>query len=424
MFEHVHSVHLIGANGVGLSAVGKLFLAWGRKVSGSDLHGGVFSEELTQMGATIHLDHKPENVPANVDLVLYSSAVPIDNPEREMAAERGVVMMSYAEFLGELSKQFKTIAVTGTHGKSTTTAMIGMVLADAGLDPTVIVGSRVPGFEFGNLRVGKSDVLVLEACEYQANHLFLRPTIGVITNIEKDHIDFYRDLAHIVETMQEYSDHCSNLVVVNAFDPESQMLQIKNKEEFSYEDIDFELLVPGDYNRANAAAASVVASELGVPDDVVKKSLEKFPGIWRRFERLGEWHGAEVISDYGHHATAITVAIKATRELFPDRRLVHIFQPHQHARTRDLFDDFVSAIGKADLTIVAEIYGVAGRTGAHQISSKQIVDTVKDKFPGTEILYAEDLDAAENLVRDHAKEGDVLFFQGAGDIDEVARRFV
>lgn len=416
MFEHIQSVHLIGANGVGLSAIGKLFLSWGRKVSGSDLRGGMFSEELTKMGADIKLSHASEHVSDDVNLVLYSSAVPESNPERQVALERGLEIMSYAEFLGKLAENFTTIAVTGTHGKSTTTAMVGKVLEAVGLDPTVVVGTRVPGWELGNVRVGQvspstgsgNNLLVLEACEYKANHLFIKPNIGVITNVEMDHPDFYRDLNHVQELMDKFADGCEKVIWV---------------EKESVPDI--ELKVPGMYNKKNAAGALAVARELELDETKVRETLENFTGVWRRYERLGEWHGAEVISDYGHHPTSIKETLEATRELFPDKRLIHVFQPHQHARTKELFDEFVEALGDADITIVAEIYGVAGRKESGTISSKVLVKAVNKSARSDHFVhYAKDLSAVENLLRENVKKDDVVLVQGAGDIDEVARKIV
>ena len=430
MFEHIHSVHLIGANGVGVSAVGKLFLTWGKKVSGSDLHGGLFSDELERMGASVYpsparppkLQRRREgvNVPKDTDLVVYSSAVPESNPERQAAKDRGIDQVSFAEFLGELAKGYTTIAVTGTHGKSTTTAMIGKVLEDAGLDPTVIVGSRVPGWSLGNLRVGSSKYLVLEACEHMANHLKIHPDIGVITNVEFDHPDFYRDLEHVRETMEEWAREVGEVIwVEKEADPK------------------LKLKVPGEYNQRNAAGAIAVARLLKLDEAKARASLEAFQGIWRRFEHLGVWQparmngtnrsggGADVYSDYGHHPTAIRETLKAARELFPNRRLVHIFQPHQHARTAELFDEFVSVLGKADINILVEIYGVAGRTDDQSVSSKALAEAVsKTARSGSFTHYAESLDAAEKLVHELVQPGDVLFFQGAGDIDDVARRLI
>ena len=408
MFEHLHHVHLVGANGVGLSALGKLFLHLGKHVSASDLHGGMFADDLAELGAQISIGHAASNVPETTDLLVYSSAVHETNPERERARERGVREMSYAQVLGELSRTHPTIAVSGTHGKSTTTAMVGLILEAAGLNPMVIVGSRVPSWKDGNFRMGSgrdTGYIVVEACEYRENHLNLYPEIGVITNIEEDHLDYYRDLKHIEESFEQFARQ-SKQVVRNA--PK----------------VDFELQIPGEYNKENAGTALAVARLVGVDDAVSKKALQQFSGIWRRFERLGMWNGADVVSDYGHHPSAVYQSIDAARGFFRDRRIVHVFQPHQHSRTKELFDDFVPALGRADVTIVPEIYGVAGRTEDEDISSNDLVEAVKKERPDTKIYYAKDLDAAEALVRDHIEGGDVLFIQGAGDVDDLARKLV
>jgi UDP-N-acetylmuramate--alanine ligase len=434
MLDNFQSIHLIGANGVGLSAVGKLLLSWGRKVSGSDLHCGLFSDELANLGARITCGGTQSSFDG-ADMVLYSSAIPESDSERQAAVELGIKQMSYSEFLGELAKNFTTVAVTGTHGKSTTTAMIGKVLEAAGLDPTVIVGTRVPGWEFGNVRVGKGTLLVLEACEYKANHLNIAPDVAVVTNIEMDHPDFYRDVGHVERVMREWVGNRKRAnsggerlskktltAVLNADDERLAKFGVENCEWFRKSDaVGLALKVPGEFNLANAAAAMAVARVLDVEPAIVKKTLEEFPGVWRRFERLGEWHGAEVISDYGHHPTAIRETIKAVREMFGARRLVHVFQPHQHARTKELFDEFAAALGSADVTVVAEIYGVAGRTESEQVSSADLVAAIVSARPEAKCVYAKNLDEVRRIVAEVARAGDVLLFQGAGDIDDVAR---
>ncbi len=424
MFEHIHSVHLVGANGVGLSAVGKLLLSWGKIVSGSDLTGGIFSRELRVMGASIVENHAAENVPSDVDLLLYSAAVPETNSERQVAKERGVAQMSYGEFLGELSKHFKTIAVSGTNGKSTTTAMLGCILEDAGKDPTVVIGSRVPQWPLGNVRVGKSNILVVEACEYKGNFLPLEPVMTVVTNIEEDHMDYFRNLDHVVETFQALLDKTRGQVFVNVQDTASSRLTHRLLTAFGEKDIEgIVLQVPGTYNRMNAAAATVAALELGVTLDQCRQTLESFKGIWRRFERLGTWHGATVVSDYGHHPTSVAATLKATREFFPNRRIVLCFQPHQHSRTKELFDEFVASFRKADVLLLPDIYKVAGRTEKEEqeVSSAMLAEAVKREYPQTEVAASGSLEATRHVLADRVKEGDVLLMQGAGDIDDLAR---
>lgn len=420
MFAQMKYVHLIGAGGIGLSAVGKLFLHWGKQVSGSDVYPSQQVEALRNMGATIHLGQSPENLPAEVELVIYSPAVPADNPERLKAAELGILTLSYPEFLGELAKGYFTIAVSGTHGKSTTTAMIGLILEAAGMDPTVIVGSKVKSWPDGNMRLGNASplprgrqggglpLLVVEACEHMANMLHISPDIAVVTNIEMDHPDFYRDLAHVQETFEKWKTQAKQVMIGGATLPRIEGLH---------------LLIPGEFNLDNARLAAAVGKQLGVSDEIIIKTLNTFPGLWRRFEKVGQWNEADIFSDYAHHPTAIKKTLEGARQFFPGRRIVLCFQPHQHARTKELFDDFVPSFDAADLIILAEIYAVAGRLEVEgEISSKDLVGEVRKR--GKDVHYAANLDDVENKLKSLIKPADVVIVMGAGDIDDVARRLV
>lgn len=455
MFEDIKKVHFIGIGGIGTSAIAKLFLTLGKKVSGSDVADSDITRDLEKRGVKVFSGHATEQVPENADLVIYSVAIQELNPERRRVKELGIRELSYPQFLGEMSRQYKTIAVSGTNGKSTTTAMLGLILEAARIDPTIIVGSLVPGFEMGNLRVGKSEYFVVEACEYRANMLNIDPAMIVLTNIEEDHLDFYRDLDHIRETFQIFVDKMKGrgLVVWNADDRETQKLTMNKSVTYGMqqpavyaatgrrveegrqfvmvsqgEDVlgELTLQVPGAFNVMNALAAISAAMEIGVSFEVCAKTLAEFKGIWRRFERVGKFGGAEVISDYGHHPTAICNTVEAAREFFPGRRIVLCFQPHQHSRTKELFNEFVQSLQTADVVVVPEIYKVVGRTEKEEkeISSRDIVDRVKEMDASKEIFYAADLDGAEMRIREIVKNGDVLIIQGAGDVDVLARKLV
>ncbi|MEK9131277.1 MAG: Mur ligase domain-containing protein [Patescibacteria group bacterium] len=406
MLEGVRKVHLIGAGGIGVSAVGKLFLCWGKTVTGSDVFHNEQVDVLRHLGANISVGHSAENVKEDIGLIVYSPAVGEDNVERARARELGLTQMSYPQFLGELAKGYKTIAISGTHGKSTTTAMIGLILEAAGLDPTVIVGSKVNSWPDGNLRVGSSNLLVLEACEHMAGMLNIHPDIAVITNVEMDHPDFYRDLAHVQETFEKWKSQAKQVIEGPITDgPE------------------FSLMIPVGFNLENARLAATVAKQLGASDEVIVKTLNAFSGLWRRFEKVSAWHGADIFSDYAHHPTAIKKTLQGAREFFPGRRIVLCFQPHQHARTKELFDDFVPSFDGADVLILVEIYAVAGRLEvAGEISSRDLVEAVKKR--GKDVSYAADLVDAEKQLKDVIVPQDVVLVMGAGDIDDVARRLV
>lgn len=446
MFSQYKHVHFVGIGGIGMSALAKWFLHEGVKVSGSDVHLSSITHDLEARGATIFSGHSDANLAQSVDLLIYSPAVPSTNVERVAARERGVPEQTNFEILGELSKFFSTIVVSGTNGKSTTTAMLGLILEAAGYDPTVLVGSLVPEFKEGNFRDGRGKFFIVEGCEYRANMLQFHPEMIVLTNIQEDHLDYYRDLKHIQETFQTFVDKAKGVVVLNADDAGSAVLKVNrpvtygsNRTHATYASTsrkiengiqqvttnvgNFELQIPGEFNVYNALAATAAAMELGVAFETCRQVLKDFHGIWRRFERVGVWKGADVISDYGHHPSAIKQTIEAAREFFPGRRIVLCYQPHQHDRTKKLFDEFVATLPLADLLIVVEIYDVMGRNEEHDVSSKYLVEAINRSYRSNS-TYAPDLSAAESQLRDLVKPNDVLLIMGAGDIDDLARALV
>lgn len=456
MFDSLKHVHLIGAGGIGTAAVAKLLLEEGKKITGSDTAASAITQDLVRRGAKIAIGHDPSLV-RGADLVVYSPAVPDTDPERVEAARLKIRELSYPQFLGELSRGYTTIAVSGTNGKSTTTAMLGLMLEAAGYDPLVIVGSLVPGFKDGNLRHGRGRFFIVEGCEYRAHMLNLHPEMIVLTNVEADHLDYFRDLDHIRDTFQAFLDKLKGqgMAVLNANDPESAKLAADRMIRYGTgiaaeyvagerrvaagsqafqvsraqpEEVlgDLVLKVPGAFNAANALAATTAAMELGVPFETCQRVLKAFGGIWRRFERVGEWRGAEIISDYGHHPTAIKGTIAAAREFFPKRRVVLCFQPHQHSRTKELLPGFVDALKEADVLVLPEIYRVSGRTESEEkeISSVILAELVRQAAPGKVVRYAHDLQNAERELKELIQAGDIVIIQGAGDVDEVARKLV
>jgi len=453
MFEDIKKVHIIGIGGIGISAVAKLLYHNGKEVTGSDVNASSITDEVEELGIKVSIGHMPDQVPEGCDLVIYSSAVPDDNPERVVATEQGIRQINYPEFLGELTNEYRTIAITGTHGKSSTTAMTGLIFEAAGLDPTVIVGSKVATFPDGNLRLGKSDILIVEACEHEAHMLNIKPEQAVITNVEREHLDYYRDLDHIKESFQKFINGTKEKVIINADDVNSKNFKADQVISFGYEFGDYrvqshnvgdgvqsfdvtksgkalgsvKLYIPGKYNVMNAMAAITVATEFGIDFSDCQKALNDYPGAWRRFETVGSWHGAKIISDYAHHPTAIKATLVATREFFPDKKVILVYQPHHHVRTRELFDDFIPAFDECDELILAEIYRVAGRESDEyqDVSSRELVEAVQARDEGKgrrrEVVFSADLNSVEDEVRNRAKDGDIVIFMGAGDIDEVAR---
>ena len=459
--------HFVGIGGIGMSALAKFLISKEKHVTGSDVYDSETIQDLNKKGIHVSIGHDSNHVLDSAEVVIYSSAVPSTNPERIAARERNIPEVSYAQFLGEVSKGFSTIVVTGTHGKSTTTALLGLMLEAAGYDPTVLVGSFVPTFPDKNLRLGKGRFFVVEGCEYQANMLNLHPEMIVLTNIEEDHLDYYRDINHIRDTFQIFADKLigKGMMILNADDAESMKLKVERPITYSlapfetpssfeegagggrcgYVALDrktfageqsfavsrfedgstiigrLKLIIPGAHNVMNAIAATAAAMELGVPFETCARVLETFPGIWRRFERVGTWRNADVISDYGHHPTAVAKTIAAAREFFPDRRIVLCFQPHQHSRTKALFEGFVDALQLADETIVAEIYDVAGRNEEHEMSSRLIVEKIKKENLNAHVMFSANFDAVKSALEQIVRSNDVLIVMGAGDIDCIAR---
>ncbi|PIZ54620.1 UDP-N-acetylmuramate--L-alanine ligase [Candidatus Uhrbacteria bacterium CG_4_9_14_0_2_um_filter_41_50] len=432
------NVHIIGIGGIGTSAVAKWWKEQGATVTGSDVHKNELVLELEKIGIDVRLGHFAENVPVDCDLIIHSRAVAATNVERQVASERSITDISYPRFLGLLAKNYKTIAIAGTNGKSTTTAMIASVLIEAGYDPIVILGTQLANWDLKNARIGNGDWFVTEACEHMASFLEIRPDYGVITNIEEDHLDFYNDLNQIRETFQLWVDQMKkgSTVFINSHDPESKSIRALDKKSFDFknrkteegkqtfnvDDVQFCLQIPGEFNAMNAAAAVAVCRVVGIKDEVIKKALCEFKGTWRRFEHVGVWKDADVYSDYAHHPTAITGSIKAFKEFFPNRRLVVVFEPHQHSRTHELFDEFVESFDEADVLILSEVYEVVGRTEEKFETSKDMAEKIKDRKKNNEVLYAENLKKAESHLRDVVKPGDIIVCMGAGDIDSLARK--
>ncbi len=469
MFEKYKKIHFVGAGGIGVSALAKWALHDGVMVSGSDAAASGITDELVKMGARIFIGHKKENVPPDADLIIYSDAVPASNPERK----NKIPQKSYFEALGDITRQKKTLAISGTNGKSTTTAMIGKILIDSGADPTVVVGSKIKDFEYGNLHIGKGEFFVVEACEHNSHMLLLYPEYIFLTNIEADHLDFYKNLENVLSAFEKYvyGIPASGFLVFNADDKNTLQIigGLTNRKigygvgasaDFKFENrrveegpprVDrprveagrqsfdvllegnklgtVELNIPGLFNVYNAMAAISAAMSLGMEFETIKKSLASFSGLWRRFELVGKYKGAPVISDYGHHPTAIAATILAAREFYPGRRVVVAFQPHQHHRAKALFADFVRSFGEADVVILSEIYDVAGRAGDKNISGKSLAEAVvkywktdEDQKPDREMIYCDNLSETEEALRKNVTKGDVIIIMGAGDVYKVAER--
>jgi UDP-N-acetylmuramate--alanine ligase len=440
--HEIKSVHLIGVGGINMSAVAKLLIAAGVRVSGSDMIASDQTEILASRGAAIKIGESSENIPSDCELVITTSAAPAMNKERIAAAERKIPEMTNFAFLGKWFENVQTILVTGTHGKSTTTAMLGLILEKAGLDPTVIVGSKVPSFPDGNLRIGKSDLFVIEGDEYARHFLEFHPHGVVLNNLELDHTDTFRNIDAVIASFHELVGQVEDngIVVVNTSDP--RLMRLIETEQASLEGrgcrivkfgsgesiVKSPLSVPGAFNRMNATGAVLMAKALGASDDVTASSLQGFTGIWRRFEHLAEVREASVYSDYGHHPTAVTATLSAAHEAFPGRRVVLCFQPHHRNRTRSLFLDFVTSFDAADVLILCEIYEVAGRDEDKdkEISSRDLLEAVvrhdADRGVSRTVEYAPNPADAVKRTMEIISPKDIVIFMGAGDIDGEIRK--
>ncbi len=324
--------------------------------------------------------------------------------------------------------------------------MIAKIMIDAGLEPTVILGTLAPFLTEKNLRVGKGEWLVVEACEHMESMRQITPTIAVITNIEADHLDYYHTLENITAAFKNWlAETKPQTVVLNKTDPQSIIVDGHGARWFTISDrtvqngtqtfylisdetalngLKIALKVPGEFNAQNAAAAANAAFAAGVPIEKIVESLASFASTWRRFEHVGQWQETDVYSDYAHHPTAIRGTLAAFKEFFPDRRLVLAFEPHQHSRTKELFDDFVTSFDLADVLILGEIYEVTGRNEDKDVSSKDMVTKIESRRKVKKVVYAVDHAAAEASLREVVQPGDVVVIMGAGNIDELARKLV
>lgn len=444
-------LHCIGIGGIGLSAIAEIFLSRGCVVSGSDMKESELTDKLAHLGAAVYYGHDAQNI-QGADLIAYSAAVGADNPELAAAKAAGIETATRAEVLGALMAEYKTsIAVSGTHGKTTTTSMISLILDNAKTDPTILVGGNLSEID-GNIRVGHSQYFITEACEYMDSFLSLRPRIEIILNIDSDHLDYFKDIEHIVRSFKEFSTLVPKDGVVIAYEanpfvksllPElqSQVITFGFSEQCDYyaSNIQFnsfgmpafdlyhkgerlcelQLSVPGEHNIANSLAAAACCHNLGIPMDIIASTLETFTGTQRRFDVIGVTkNNIKIVDDYAHHPTEIKATLSAAQNV-PHKSLWCLFQPHTYTRTMALFDDFAESFEQADKIIMAEIYA-AREKNIHKISSKELVNEIKRVHPGKEIYYFADFDQIASFVINNAEPGDLVITMGAGDIYKVA----
>ena len=452
MFRKQSHIHFVGIGGIGMSGIAEVLLNLGHKVTGSDLKNSETTRRLASLGATIFIGHRAENA-AEADVVVISSAVPDENPEVQAARLDFTPVIPRAEMLAELMRLKYSVAVAGSHGKTTTTSLVGTILGEGDLDPTMVIGGKLDSIG-SNARLGQGEFLVAEADESDGSFLLLSPTIAVVTNIDLEHLDYYRDLDHIKETFLTFINKVPfyGVAAVCLDDPNVQSLipHIRKKyvtyglsaqADIQAMDVEtigwghsYELVVkgeklgriqislPGLHNVLNSLAAVAVGLELKIPIEAISRGLAKIGGIHRRFHRKGEIGGISVIDDYGHHPTEIKATLAAMKTCFPDRRLVVLFQPHRYSRTEALFEDFFSAFNQADKLITTEIYP-AGEQPRPGIDGRTLADAIRSHGH-----HDAEFEPDVNKMADHAapllNPGDVVLTLGAGNIYRVGEELL
>jgi len=425
--EEIKHIHFIGIGGIGASSLAQIFYEKKKKISGSDKFRSSITDKLKKSGINVKIGHNAKNINKKHELVVFSPAIPSNNEELKEAKRLGIKAISYPEALGELTKNYFTIAIAGTHGKSTTTAMTALILEKNGLDPTVIVGTKVKQFKNRNYRVGKSKYIVIEACEYKRSFLNIHPDILIITNLEADHLDYYKNFSDYESAFIELIGKISKTgyLVINR---ENKALQNLKKDtkieivEWSHDDenkINLKLKQPGKFNQENAQNAATAAQILNIPDSGIKKSLETFTGTWRRMEeKKKKGYSCLFIDDYAHHPTEIDLTLNALREKYSNKKILAIFQPHQHSRTKLLLKEFGSSFIQADKVIIPNIYEV--RDTEEDIKSVNINDVVNEiKKHKIKAENGKGLEKTAEYIKENHKKWDVIVTMGAGDITTI-----
>ena len=426
----INKIFFLGIGGIGISAIARMMLLEGKEVFGSDIGENEVTEELKKFGAQIVVGQKIDLIPKDVDLIVYTIAVPRYDIKLfdEIKSTFNVPILSYPQMLGVVTRNKNTIAVSGTHGKTTTTAMIAKILIDTKKDPSVIIGSFLleDGENKTNLIVGKSELFVVEACEYERSFLNLSPKILVITNIESDHLDYYKDINDIESAFSEMATQTENFIICNVNDPALiNVLQAKHNAKvidyLQYLEKVPKLLVAGEHNRMNASIAMAVADILKIPKDITLKAISNFKGTWRRLEKKGKTsEGVTIYDDYAHHPTEIKASLQALRELYPSERITVIFQPHLYSRTKALFADFAKSFKGADKVLVLPIY-FAREAIDESITSGKLAEAIRQN--GDDALDFDTFEASEEAIKTlNLGPNDVFVSMGAGEAHKVVNK--
>ena len=446
-------VHFIGIGGISMSGLAKMLLSRGFQITGSDSKRSNLTDELSSLGAKVYYGQTASNIESDVDYVVYTAAVHPDNPEYMEASSRKIPMLTRAELLGQIMDNYKdSIAISGTNGKTTTTSMISQILLENQSDPTLLVGGIYPPIN-GNLRMGKSNYFVSEACEYTNSFLQFYPKYAIILNIEEDHLDFFKDINDIRRSFRSFAEHLPMdgvLVMHDEITDPEEITKGLSCHVFTYgfhEESDYviqdvvynelgypsftvlhnnvksqpiQLQVPGNHNVLNATSAYAIADNLCIPSDVICAGLSSFRGTNRRIEIKGKKDGVTIIDDYAHNPIEIETTLKAVRR-FPHKSLWCVFQPHTYSRTKELFDKFVKVLSGSDKVVLADIYA-SRETDNLGVSSAQLAEAIRKN--GTECYYFPSFEEIENFLIKNFVNGDLLITMGAGDVVKISENIL
>ena len=447
------AVHFIGIGGISMSGLAEILLEEGFHISGSDAKESALTDALEKKGARIYYGQRASNISDSTDVVVYTAAIHPDNPEFARAKELGIPMLTRAELLGQIMRNYDTpIAVAGTHGKTTTTSMLSHILLKGDCDPTISVGGILPAIG-GNIRVGQSETFLTEACEYTNSFLSFFPKISIILNMDADHLDFFKDIDDIRRSFRRFAEllPADGTLIINADTPEYQSITeglscqvitygLENNADYTASDITYDefghasfnvrykgsdlgrcsLKVPGSHNVSNALSAVAAGRLLNLPWEVIAEGLLSFTGTDRRFQYKGTVGGVTIIDDYAHHPTEIEATLKAAAN-YPHRKVWCVFQPHTYTRTKALLPEFAQALTLADHVVLADIYA-ARETDTLGISSEDLADRIREL--GTPCEYFPTFDEIENFLLKNCTQGDLLITMGAGDIVNIGEQLL
>ncbi|WP_018127247.1 UDP-N-acetylmuramate--L-alanine ligase [Balneola vulgaris] len=454
VFGRTKHIHMVGIGGIGMSGMAEILLQRGYKVTGSDGASNETTDRLKELGAIVHQGHAPENI-EGADVVVYTSAVNAhENEETKAAIEQRIPTIKRAEMLAELMKMKFGIGVAGTHGKTTTTTMIGHVTQDGNYDPTIMVGGKVHSFDKTNAVVGKGDVIVVEADEFDRTFLRLTPSIAIITNIEAEHLDIYDDLDDVKQAFIDYANKVpfygavvvclddSNVrsilpqlerrIISYGLTPQAQIRAVDiqmNKFTSTFTVMNdgeklgvITIKAPGDHNVKNALAAVATGIELNIDFKLIKKGLERYEGVFRRFQLKAEEQGVIVIDDYAHHPTEVQATLSAAHKGWPERRIVAVFQPHLYSRTQELYKEFGLSFFDAEVMVVTDVYPSREKP-IEGVTGKLISDTA-EQYGHKNVVYVENKELVTDTLREIVQPGDIIITMGAGDIYKFGEAFV